>query len=135
MDDFLFDWKLKRNQIFDLTNQFLKDYRQLKKTKLSSEPEWKIDGILKDITGKENFETENLNLNQKIEIIIESDFNPFINYAKELVGEQNTNDNMNSLISKMTNAKFLDSINIYSNQSLFSELISHYVNEIDKIKI
>jgi len=42
-EDFEFDWKIKRKIIFDLTTEFMSDYRTIQKTKLSSEPEWKIE--------------------------------------------------------------------------------------------
>ena len=42
---------------------------------------------------------------------------------------------MNSLISAMTNDKFLDSIGLYSNQTSVSKIISDYVDKIGGIKI
>lgn len=134
-EDFEFDWKIKRKVIFDLTTDFLSGYRTIQKTKLSSEPKWKIDSIIREVTKTQNSKTEKLELDEKIEWLIENDGNPFINYAKELLADLITNDKMNSLISAMTNGKFLDSIGIYSNQTPVSEIISDYVDKISGIKI
>ena len=134
-EDFEFDWKIKRKLIFDLTTEFISGYRTLQKTKLSSEPEWKIDSIIREVTKTQNSETEKLELDEKIEWLIENDRNPFINYAKELLADLITNDKMNSLILAMTNGKFLDSIGTYSNQTPVSEIISDYVDKISGIKI
>ena len=134
-EDFEFDWKIKRKLIFDLTIEFISDYRTIQKTKLSSEPEWKIDSIIREFTKSQKSETEKLGLNEKIEWLIENDRNPIINYAKELLADLITNDKMNSLISAMTNDKFLDSIGLYSNQTSVSKIISDYVDKIGGIKI
>ncbi len=134
-EDFEFDWKVKRKLIFDLTTEFISDYRTIQKTKLSSEPEWKIDSIIQEVIKNKNSETEKLKLDEKIEWLIENDRNPFINYVKELLADLITNDKMNSIISAMTNGKFLDSIGIYSNQTPVSEIISDYVDKISGIKI
>jgi len=134
-EDFEFDWKIKRKLIFDLTTEFISDYRNIQKTKLSSEPDWKIDSIIREVTKTQNSETEKLELDEKIEWLIENDRNPFSNYAKELLADLITNDKMSSLISAMTNGKFLDSIGIYSNQTPVSEIISNYVDKISGIKI
>jgi hypothetical protein len=134
-EDFEFDWKIKRKLIFDLTTEFISGYRTIQKTKLLSEPEWKIDNIIREVTKSQNSETEKLELDEKIEWLIENDRNPFINYAKELLADLITNDKMNSLILSMTNGKFLDSISIYSNQTPVSEIISDYVDKISGIKI
>ncbi|WP_420320503.1 hypothetical protein [Flagellimonas sp.] len=134
-EDFEFDWKIKRKLIFDLTTEFMSGYITIQKTKLLSEPEWKIDSIIREVTKSQNSETEKLELDKKIEWLIENDRNPFINYAKELLADLITNEKMNSLILSMTNGKFLDSIGIYSNQSPVSEIISDYVDKISGIKI
>jgi len=134
-EDFEFDWKIKRKLIFDLTIEFISDYRTIQKTKLSSEPEWKIDSTIREFTKSQKSETEKLGLNEKIEWLIENDRNPIINYAKELLADLITNDKMNSLISAMTNDKFLDSIGLYSNQTSVSKIISDYVDKIGGIKI
>ena len=109
--------------------------KKFQKTKLSSEPEWKIDSIIREFTKSQKSETEKLGLNEKIEWLIENDRNPIINYAKELLADLITNDKMNSLISAMTNDKFLDSIGLYSNQTSVSKIISDYVDKIGGIKI
>ena len=134
-EDFEFDWKIKRKLIFDLTTEFISDYRAIQKTKLASEPEWKIDSIIREVSKTKNSEAEKLELDKKIEWLINNDRNPFINYAKELLADSITNDKMNSLISAMTNGKFLDSISIYSRQTPVSEIISDYVDKISGIKI
>jgi len=134
-EDFEFDWKIKRKLIFDLTTEFISDYRNIQKTKLSSEPEWKIDSIIREIIKSQNLEIEKLKLDEKLDWLIENDRNPFIKYAKELLADIITNDKMNGLISAMTNGKFLDSIGIYSNQTSLSELISNYVDKLSGIKI
>jgi|SRR5690554_1849463 len=134
-EDFEFDWKIKRKLIIDLTTEFVSDYRTIQKTKLSLEPEWKIDSIIREITKTQNSETEKLELDEKIEWLLENDRNPFIKYAKELLADLITNDKMNGLISAMTNGRFLDSIGIYSNQSPVSKRISDYLDKISGMKI
>ena len=119
----------------NITQVFLQDYERAQRDKLSNEPVWKIDSIIREVIKSQNSEIEKLELNEKIDWLIENDRNPFIKYAKELLADLTTNDKINSLISAMTNGKFLDSIGIYSNQTPVSEMISDYVDKISVIKI
>ena len=119
----------------NITQVFLQDYERAQRDKLSNEPVWKIDSIIREVIKSQNSEIKKLELNEKIDWLIENDRNPFIKYAKELLADLTTNDKINSLISAMTNGKFLDSIGIYSNQTPVSEMISDYVDKISVIKI
>jgi hypothetical protein len=134
-EDFDFDWIIKRKQLTDITKEFLSKYQNIQNKKLSSNPEWKIDSIIREITNSKNSEAEKLEFGKKIEWLLENDRNPFIIYIKELLADLITNDKMNSLISAMTNGKFLDSIGVYSSQTPINEIISNYVDEINGIKI
>jgi len=134
-EDFEFDRVVKRKLLTDITEEFLLKYEKTQNEKLSTQPEWKLDSIIREISSSKNLEAEKLQFDEKIEWLIENDKNPFIGYAKKLLASLITNDKMNSTISAMTNGKFLDSIGIYSNHDPITEIISDYVDKISGIRI
>ncbi|QXP52503.1 hypothetical protein [Cellulophaga sp. HaHa_2_1] len=133
--DFEFDWVIKRKLIIDTTTYFLSDYKNIIIEKLSSEPEWKIDSKIKNLADSKNPEEIKLEFKQKIDWLIQNDKNPLICYANDLLNDPISNDKMNSLISGMTNGKFLDSIGLYSIQNPINEMILVYINKISDTKI
>lgn len=133
--DFEFDWIIKRKLIVDTTIEFIANYKRIKKERLSSEPEWKIDSLINDLSNSKITQEGKFNFTEKIEWLVQNDKNPFIQYSNDLLADPITNDNMNEIISAMTNGKFLDSIGIYSNQNPVSEIISNYVDKISGLKI
>ncbi|AIZ43350.1 hypothetical protein [Cellulophaga baltica] len=117
------------------TNNFLFEYRKTRRSKLSTQPEWKIDSLISD---SKKYEVQKLTVSEKIELIIKEDDNPFIELTNKLFSniEKGQTSAVNNLISNMTNGKFLDSLGI-PNQSEKNEtltLIERFTDELWEIK-
>ena len=126
---------MNRKELESKTSSFLTMYKEILRNKLSIQPEWKIDSLISET---KKTDIKNLQLSEKIELIIKEDNNPFIELTNKLLSniEEGQASLINNIISNMTNGKFLDSIGIPS-QSRKSEtlaLIEGFADELWEIK-
>ena len=134
-ENFEFDWKIRRKKVIEITNEFIRNYKIIKKETLLSKSEWKINALLRDLEKTEKSKEIELSVEEKIDWLIKNDKNPIILYANELLSEPISNEKMNNIISSMTNGKFLDSIGFpFSHNSPINNIISNYIDEISCVK-
>jgi len=118
------------------TKSFLINYKEIQRSKLSAQPDWKINSLIRDSIKSQNTYQENWDINGKIEWLIENDQNPFVIFAKELNKniESNITTEINRIINAMTNGRFLDLIGIpnYSSKTESLMLIEKYVDALNE---